>query len=335
MPAGAEPAAVDARRARLASPPCGRARRGAAAGPCPTRAACRSRRSGCPAVAASAGSGGWHWRWPRSSRSSPSWRSCARACSPAARRAAARRGTAATLRPSPRMQYTASSFAQPLTALFAPLAAPRRRLAPPVGLFPRTASLERRDAAIPSRGALYAAALRGARPRPGAALRWLQHGRVQLYVLYIALTLAGRCCCGSWRRTDERDRRSVHPLSALAPRAAAARRRSTARRRSSPAAAARRCCSRTTICSSCCARARSTATTTTWVFRAGPVVGLWPAVIAAPFARAARRRCPRRCAFPGDFLLLAVAARRWCASSRSSPRSTPARASRAWAPAAR
>jgi hydrogenase-4 component B len=85
------------------------------------------------------------------------------------------------------MQYTASSFAQPLMKLFAPLLHTRRTLAAPEGYFPRAASLTTTtpDAA---RIALYEPAFSGV----GwvlARLRWLQHGRIQLYVLYIALTL--------------------------------------------------------------------------------------------------------------------------------------------------
>jgi formate hydrogenlyase subunit 3/multisubunit Na+/H+ antiporter MnhD subunit len=89
--------------------------------------------------------------------------------------------------PSARMQYTASSFAQPLTTLFAPLLRTRCKLTAPEGYFPRAASLstETPDAA---RVALYEPAFSGV----GwvlARMRWLQQGRIQLYVLYIALTL--------------------------------------------------------------------------------------------------------------------------------------------------
>jgi len=89
--------------------------------------------------------------------------------------------------PSARMQYTASSFAQPLTTLFAPLLRTRRKLVAPEGYFPHAASL---STATPdaARVALYEPAFSGV----GwvlARMRWLQHGRIQLYVLYIALTL--------------------------------------------------------------------------------------------------------------------------------------------------
>ncbi|MGD0389186.1 MAG: proton-conducting transporter membrane subunit [Tepidisphaeraceae bacterium] len=89
--------------------------------------------------------------------------------------------------PSARMQYTASSFAQPLMTLFAPLLRTRRTLAAPEGYFPRAASL---TTATPdaARIALYEPAFSGVAWML-ARLRWLQHGRIQLYVLYIALTL--------------------------------------------------------------------------------------------------------------------------------------------------
>jgi len=89
--------------------------------------------------------------------------------------------------PSPRMQYTASSFAQPLTDLFALFLQTRRNLVPPEGFFPRAASFatETPDACTDRLYTpVFATIGRGL-----AALRWLQHGQVHLYVLYIALTL--------------------------------------------------------------------------------------------------------------------------------------------------
>ena len=44
------------------------------------------------------------------------------------------------VQPGPRMQYTASSFAQPLTDLFRPLLGTRPTASLPQGLFPRSAS---------------------------------------------------------------------------------------------------------------------------------------------------------------------------------------------------
>ena len=90
-------------------------------------------------------------------------------------------------RPTARMQYTASSFAQPLTWFFRLLLRARTALAPPVGYFPTSASLATHtDDVCREKG--YSPMFRGI----GwllSRLRWFQHGRVQIYVLYIAVTL--------------------------------------------------------------------------------------------------------------------------------------------------
>jgi hypothetical protein len=91
------------------------------------------------------------------------------------------------LRPSARMQYTASSFAQPLSDLFKLLLGTRRRLSPPVGPFPKAASLSTETPDV-YRERVYRPVFT-ALGRSLSAFRWLQHGRVQLYVLYVALTL--------------------------------------------------------------------------------------------------------------------------------------------------
>jgi formate hydrogenlyase subunit 3/multisubunit Na+/H+ antiporter MnhD subunit len=89
--------------------------------------------------------------------------------------------------PSPRMQYTASSFAQPLTDLFGLLLQTRRRMVAPTGFFPREASLVTETPDVCAEY-LFRPVFRGI-GHGLASLRWLQHGRVNLYVLYIALTL--------------------------------------------------------------------------------------------------------------------------------------------------
>jgi NADH:ubiquinone oxidoreductase subunit 5 (subunit L)/multisubunit Na+/H+ antiporter MnhA subunit len=90
-------------------------------------------------------------------------------------------------RPSARMQYTASSFVQPATTVFAAWLRTRRHLAAPAGLFPTAATFgtETPDVCTES---LYRPAF-GAFGRAAARLRWLQHGRIHIYILYIALTL--------------------------------------------------------------------------------------------------------------------------------------------------
>jgi len=85
------------------------------------------------------------------------------------------------------MQYTASSFAQPLTGLFASVLRTRRRLEPPQGILPSEASLAT-DTPDVARERVYRPVFTGIDGALGR-LRWLQHGKVHLYVLYIALTL--------------------------------------------------------------------------------------------------------------------------------------------------
>lgn len=89
--------------------------------------------------------------------------------------------------PTARVQYTASSFAQPLTDLFRPLLGTKKILSLPRGLFPPAAALKTETPDL-SREEMY----RPMFERAGAwlsRLRWLQQGKVQLYVLYIAVTL--------------------------------------------------------------------------------------------------------------------------------------------------
>ena len=89
--------------------------------------------------------------------------------------------------PTPRMQYTAASFARPLLSGFGPLVRSREECHPPTGLFPRSAWF-----ASHPRDAVHHLVLR---PLQAWLAPWLerarriQHGRVHLYVLYIALTL--------------------------------------------------------------------------------------------------------------------------------------------------
>lgn len=90
-------------------------------------------------------------------------------------------------RPTARMQYTASSYAQGLTDFFALLLQGRSRLLAPRGLFPVEASLETetRDVVLD----------RGYRPMANGVswvlswLGWMQNGQVSVYILYIAVTM--------------------------------------------------------------------------------------------------------------------------------------------------
>jgi len=85
------------------------------------------------------------------------------------------------------MQYTASSFASPFVNLFRMFLRPKTRLNAPQGLFPRQASFHSETSDIFCdylyRPIFFAVAWAASK------LRWLQHGRIQLYVLYIALTI--------------------------------------------------------------------------------------------------------------------------------------------------
>jgi formate hydrogenlyase subunit 3/multisubunit Na+/H+ antiporter MnhD subunit len=90
-------------------------------------------------------------------------------------------------RPTARMQYTASSYAQPLLDMFKPLLRPSIALDKPEGLFPVRAALEtetpdffRQNLYRPVFGGVAWLVMR---------LRWLQEGHVQLYIFYIVLTL--------------------------------------------------------------------------------------------------------------------------------------------------
>ena len=89
--------------------------------------------------------------------------------------------------PTPRMQYTASSFAQSLTSLFRFVLRTRFHHVMTPGLFPRAASLTTETKDL-SRTHLYQPLFVGI-GRGLSSLRWVQHGQVHLYVLYIALTL--------------------------------------------------------------------------------------------------------------------------------------------------
>ncbi len=89
--------------------------------------------------------------------------------------------------PTNRMQYTASSFAQPITGLFRLVLGLRIHADLPSDPFPAKASFEShaRDTA---KEYLFRPAFKFM-DRTMARLRWLQEGRVQVYVLYVAVTL--------------------------------------------------------------------------------------------------------------------------------------------------
>jgi hydrogenase-4 component B len=90
-------------------------------------------------------------------------------------------------RPSARMQYTASSFAQPLLDTFRMIVRTRKNVKEVRGLFPSVGEFESSTPEL-SRDYLFNPAFRIVYSVLDK-LRWLQHGNIQLYILYIALTL--------------------------------------------------------------------------------------------------------------------------------------------------
>jgi formate hydrogenlyase subunit 3/multisubunit Na+/H+ antiporter MnhD subunit len=92
------------------------------------------------------------------------------------------------VRPTPRMAYTASSYAQLLLSGLVPRALqPRVRLVPPRGVFPGPSSL-RTEAQDPARTRLFDPLFRGLGDRM-SRLRRLQAGRLNLQLLYTLVTL--------------------------------------------------------------------------------------------------------------------------------------------------
>lgn len=89
--------------------------------------------------------------------------------------------------PAARMQYTSTSFVQPLTDFFSPVLRSRKHIHEPKGLFPESASAATHHEDVFLTG-VFSRSYRGL-SWVLSKLHWLQHGRLNLYVLYIALTL--------------------------------------------------------------------------------------------------------------------------------------------------
>jgi len=89
--------------------------------------------------------------------------------------------------PAASMQYTASSFADPIVRLFGGLLRTRRTFSAPAGLFPQKASFSSETPDI-YHEKLYRPAFRGLE-RFFSRFRVIQHGRVNLYILYIVAAL--------------------------------------------------------------------------------------------------------------------------------------------------
>jgi formate hydrogenlyase subunit 3/multisubunit Na+/H+ antiporter MnhD subunit len=99
--------------------------------------------------------------------------------------------------PTARMQYTASSFAQPLTLFFRYVLRQRTHGQPPRGLFPRHAAFESHSPDV-MRETVYTPAFIWVRDLLGR-MRRIQEGRLQLYVLYLVLTLLVLLAWQWWR----------------------------------------------------------------------------------------------------------------------------------------
>ncbi len=89
--------------------------------------------------------------------------------------------------PSPKMQYTASSFAQPLTTQFHMLIRNREAFVPPQGYFPAASSYAS-DSGDPALRLLFVPTFRWF-DRVVTRLNVIQHGHIHVYILYVAATL--------------------------------------------------------------------------------------------------------------------------------------------------
>ena len=98
--------------------------------------------------------------------------------------------------PTARMQYTASSFAEPLTGLFRLVLRTSTRLKAPDGIFPSQALFHTHTADAFS-VILFRPVFTGVE-RGLDRLRVLQQGRIQVYVLYVVVTLVGLVIWKLW-----------------------------------------------------------------------------------------------------------------------------------------
>lgn len=90
-------------------------------------------------------------------------------------------------RPDARMQYTAASFAQPLTDLFKIFLRSLKKVSPVKDIFPVQSAFHT-DTSDISEKYMYQPLFNWV-STSFSRLRWLQQGRLQIYILYIALTL--------------------------------------------------------------------------------------------------------------------------------------------------
>jgi len=85
------------------------------------------------------------------------------------------------------MQYTAASFAQPLTDLFKMFLRSLKKISPIKDIFPAQSAFHT-DTSDISEKYMYQPLFSWV-SSSFSRLRWLQQGRLQIYILYIAMTL--------------------------------------------------------------------------------------------------------------------------------------------------
>jgi NADH:ubiquinone oxidoreductase subunit 5 (subunit L)/multisubunit Na+/H+ antiporter MnhA subunit len=90
-------------------------------------------------------------------------------------------------KPDARMQYTAASFSQPLTDLFKMFLRSLKKISPLRAIFPAQ-TVFRTDTSDISEKYMYQPLFHWVNSSL-SRLRWLQQGRLQIYILYIAVTL--------------------------------------------------------------------------------------------------------------------------------------------------
>jgi formate hydrogenlyase subunit 3/multisubunit Na+/H+ antiporter MnhD subunit len=100
------------------------------------------------------------------------------------------------LRATPKMQYTASSFAQPLTTQFRLFVRNRETLFPPSGYFPAHSSYSS-DSGDPFVRLLFVPSFRWF-SQAVSRMNVVQHGHTHFYVLYVAATLIALLIWGSF-----------------------------------------------------------------------------------------------------------------------------------------
>ena len=99
-------------------------------------------------------------------------------------------------RPTAKMQYTASSFTQPIAMMFSFLRIERREFVPPAGPLPSETAFATRTPDIFGENLWHPVFTETGKFL--SRVRGLQHGRIQMYVFYMVLTLLALLLWGLW-----------------------------------------------------------------------------------------------------------------------------------------